>query len=97
MKLDPTWPLDDLSLISPKPYTLHKANYILCNPYNLTSNLIDMKGHLKRFEILTSTGKGQNRPKFRQDIFLPVTISKLSITHFRQNGTWVLLPLQSSY
>ena len=27
-KFDPTWPLDDLSLISPWPYTLNIANYI---------------------------------------------------------------------
>ena len=45
---------------------------------------------------VTPTGKGQNRPKFCQNIFWPITISKPSITHFRQNGTWVLLPLQSS-
>ena len=45
---------------------------------------------------VTPTGKGPNRPKFCQNIFWPVTTSELSITHFRQNGTWVLLPLQSS-
>ena len=42
------------------------------------------------------TGKGQNRPKVYQNIFWPITTSKPSITHFSQNGTWVLLPLQSS-
>ena len=42
---------------------------------------------------LTPTGKGPNRPKFCQKIFWPLTTSKPSITHFRQNGTWVLLPL----
>ena len=42
---------------------------------------------------LTRTGKGPNRPKFCQNIFWPITILKPSITHFRQNGTWVLLPL----
>ena len=26
-----------------------------CDPYNLTSNLMYMKGHLKHFEILTPT------------------------------------------
>ena len=45
---------------------------------------------------VTPTEKGPNRPKFCQNIFWPITISKLLITHFRQNGTWVLLPLQSS-
>ena len=43
---------------------------------------------------VTPTGKGPNRPKFCQNIVWPITTSKLSITHFRQNGTWVLLPLQ---
>ena len=43
---------------------------------------------------VTPTGKGPNRPKFCQNIFWPITTSKPSITHFRQNGTWVLLPLQ---
>ena len=46
---------------------------------------------------VTPTGKGPNRPKFCQNIFWPVTTLKQAITHFRQNGTWVLLPLQSSY
>ena len=45
---------------------------------------------------VTPTGKGPNHPKFCQNIFWPITTLKLSITHFRQNGTWVLLPLQSS-
>ena len=45
---------------------------------------------------VTPTGKGLNRPKFCQNIFWPITTSKPRITHFRQNGTWVLLPLQSS-
>ena len=45
---------------------------------------------------VTPTGKGPNCPKFCQNIFWPITTTKLSITHFRQNGTWVLLPLQSS-
>ena len=45
---------------------------------------------------VTSTGKRPNRPKFCQNIFWPITTSKPSITHFRQNGNWVLLPLQSS-
>ena len=44
----------------------------------------------------THTGKGPNRSKFCQNIFWPITTSKPPITHFRQNGTWVLLPLQSS-
>ena len=42
---------------------------------------------------VTPTGKGSNCPKFCQNIFWPITTSKPSITHFRQNGTWVLLPL----
>ena len=42
---------------------------------------------------VTPTGKGSNRPKFCQNIFWPIMTSKPSITHFRQNGTWVLLPL----
>ena len=46
---------------------------------------------------VTPTGKGPNRLKFCQNIFWPITTSKPSITHFRQNGTWVLLPLQSSH
>ena len=45
---------------------------------------------------VTPTGKGPNSLKFCQNIFWPTTTSKPSITHFRQNGTWVLLPLQSS-
>ena len=59
-----------------------------------------MKGHLKHLKFwppldlcVTPTGKGPNRPKFCQDIFWPITTSKLSITHFRQNGTRVFLPL----
>ena len=31
-----------------------------------------------------------------QNSFWPITTSKPSITHFRRNDTWVLLPLQSS-
>ena len=42
---------------------------------------------------VTPTGKGPNRPKCCQNIFCSITTSKLSITHFRQNGTWVLFPL----
>ena len=42
---------------------------------------------------VTPTGKGHNRPKFCQNIFWPITTSKPSITHFRQNDTWVLLLL----
>ena len=42
---------------------------------------------------MTPTEKMPNRPKFRQNISWPVTTSKPSITHFRQNGTWVLLPV----
>ena len=45
---------------------------------------------------LTPTGKDPNRPKFCQNIYWSITTSKPSITHFRQNGTWVLLPLLSS-
>ena len=40
---------------------------------------------------VTPTGKGPNRPKFCQNVFCPITTSNLSITLFRQNGTWVLL------
>ena len=39
---------------------------------------------------VTRTGKGPNRSKFCQNIFWPITTLKQSITHFRQNGTWVL-------
>ena len=39
---------------------------------------------------VTPTGKGPNCPEFCQNIFWPITTSKSSITHFRQNGTWVL-------
>ena len=42
---------------------------------------------------VTSTGKGLNCPKFCQNIFWLITTSKSSITHFRQNGAWVLLLL----
>ena len=70
-------------------------NYIFCDLYNLTSNLIYMKGHLKHFEFLPPldllrdpTGKRSNRPKFCQNIFWPITTSKPSIIVFRQNGTW---------
>ena len=42
---------------------------------------------------VTPTGKGPNRPNFCQNIFWPITTFKPSITHFLQNGTWVLLPL----
>ena len=46
---------------------------------------------------VTPTGKGPNSLKFCQNIFWPTTTSKPSITHFRQNDTWVLLPLHSSF
>ena len=46
-KFDPTWPFNDLSITS-------SWNTIyFCDPYNLTSNLIHMKGHFKYFESLT--------------------------------------------
>ena len=45
---------------------------------------------------VTPNGKGPNHPKISQNIFWPITTSKPSITHFCQNDTWVLLPLQSS-
>ena len=47
---------------------------------------------------VTPTEKGPNRPKFCQNNFWPLTTLKPPITHFRQNGTWVLLPqhVQSS-
>ena len=38
---------------------------------------------------VTPNGKGPNRPQFCQNIFWHITTSKLSITHFRQNGTWL--------
>ena len=44
---------------------------------------------------VTPTGRGQIVQNFvKIYIFWPITTSKPSITHFRQNGTWVLLPLQ---
>ena len=39
---------------------------------------------------VTPTGKGPNRLKLCRNIFWPIMTSKPSITHFRQNGTWVL-------
>ena len=45
---------------------------------------------------VTPTGNAPNRPKFFQNIFWPITTLKPSITHFRQNGIWVHLPLHSS-
>ena len=42
---------------------------------------------------MTPTGKGPNHPKFCQNIFWLKTTSNSSISHFRQNGIWVLLPL----
>ena len=51
---------------------------------------------LKFYPYLTSAWPLPNCPKFCQNIFWPITNSKPSITHFRRNGTWVLLPLQSS-
>ena len=44
---------------------------------------------------MTHSGKRPNRPKNCQNTFWPMSTWKPSITHFRQNGTWVLL-LQSS-
>ena len=86
-KFDPTWPLDDTNHAP-----THSKLYIFV--ILITSNLIYMKGHLKHFENLTPTwplcaptGKGPNRPKFCQNFFWPITILKLSVTHFRQNGT----------
>ena len=46
---------------------------------------------------VTPTGKGSNRPKFCQNIFWPIMTSKPSITHFRQNDTWVLLLILRNY
>ena len=45
---------------------------------------------------VTPTRKAPNLQKFCQNIFWPITTLKPSITYFRHNGTWVLLPLQSS-
>ena len=38
-----------------------------------------------------------NRPKCCQNSFWTITTSKPSITNFRQNGTWVLLPLHLQF
>ena len=46
------WPFVNISLTI---HPTHSKLYIFCDPYNLTSNLIYMKGHLKHFEMLIPT------------------------------------------
>ena len=46
------WPFVNISLTI---HPIHSKLYIFWDPYNLTSNLIYMKGHLKHFEIVTPT------------------------------------------
>ena len=91
------WPFFNISL------TIHPTHSKLCIFVILiTSRVIwytwkAIWSILKFWPLLdlcvAPTGKGPNRPKFCQNIFLPITTSKPSITHFRQNGTWVLFPL----
>ena len=94
------WPFINISLTV---HPTHRKLYIFA--IIITSRVIWYKSKviwsiLKCWPLLdlcvTPTGKGPNRPNFCQNIFSPITTSKPSITHFRQNGTWVLLPLQSS-
>ena len=94
------WPFVNISLTI---HATHSKLYILVIP--MTSRVIwytwKVIWSILKFgppldPCVTPTGKGPNRPKFCQNIFWPITTSKLSITHFRLNGTWVLLPLQSS-
>ena len=97
------WPFVNISLtINPTHRKLYIYIYF-CDPYNPTSNLIYMKGHLKQFENLTSTWilrdpywEGAKSSKMWSKYFLTYNVFKPSTTHCRQNDTWVLLPLQSS-
>ena len=91
------WPFVNISLTI---HPTHSKLYIFVIP--MTSRVIwytwKVIWSISKFwppldPCVTPTGKGPNRPKFCQNIFRPITTSKLSITHFRQNGTWVLLPL----
>ena len=95
------WPFVNISLTI---HPTHSKLYIFVIP--ITSRVIwytwkVIRSILKFWPPLdlcvTPTRKGPNRPKFGQNIFWPITTLKPSITHFRQNGTWVLLPLRSSY
>ena len=52
-KLDPTWPLDDLSIISPQPYIHIWQTIYFCNPYDIASNLTYMKACFEHFLNLT--------------------------------------------
>ena len=89
------WPFVNISLTI---HLTHSKLYVFGDPSNLTSNTWKVIwSNLKFWPPLdlcvTPTGKGTNRPKSCHNIFWPVTTSKPSITHFRLNGTWVLLPL----
>ena len=48
---------------------------------------------LKFWPLRDSYWEGAKSSKILSKYFWPITISKPSITHFRRNGTWVLLPL----
>ena len=94
------WPFVNISLTI---HPTHSKTIYFCDPYDRTSNLIYMKGHSKHFEILTPTWplrdpcwEGGKSSKILSKYFLTYNDFKLLITHFHQNGTWVLLPLQSS-
>ena len=89
------WPSVNISLaIHPthsKPYifVILITSRVIWYTWKVIWNILKIWPPLAPF--VTLTGKGPNRPKFCQNIFWPITTSKPSITHFRQNGTWVLL------
>ena len=96
------WPFVNISLtIHPK----HSKLYIFV--ILITSRVIWYTWKVIIWSILkiwppldpcvTPAGKGSTHPKCCQNIFWPITTSKSSITHFRQNGTWVLLPLHLQF
>ena len=94
------WPFVDISLTM---HPTHSKLYIFV--ILLTSRVIwytwkviwsIMKIWPQHDPCMAPTGKGPNHPKFCQNILWLITTLKPSTTRFRQNGTWVILPLQSS-
>ena len=87
------WPFVDISLtIHPTHSKLYFCDPITSRKIWYTWKVIwsILKFWLTIYLCVTPTGKGPYRPKFCQNIFWPITTSKPSITHFHQNGTWVL-------
>ena len=91
------WPFVNISLtIHPTQsklyiFAIHTTSQVIWYTWKAILSILKIWSPLD--PCVTPNGKGPNRPKFCQNIFWPITTSKPSITHFRQNGTWVLLPL----